>query len=229
MKEDKDSRNIILDKSWLNILKSEFSKSYMKRLSSFLRAEKRKGKVIYPAGRDMFLSLNETPFNKVKVVILGQDPYPGPGQAHGLSFSVLPGVSIPASLKNIFNEINTDLSLPIPKHGHLLKWSLQGVLLLNSVLSVERGLPGSHAGKGWENFTDIIIKKVSEKGKIVFILWGNYARNKVKNINNKNNLILESAHPSPLSANKGFFGNKHFSNCNEYLRLNGIEPINWTL
>ena len=229
MNSEKGKLKEILGVSWFNLLAKEFEKSYMKDLSIFLNSEVKEGKEIYPKGNEMFLSLNLTPYDEVKVVIIGQDPYHGPGQAHGLSFSVPEGVKIPPSLHNIFLELKEDLNISIPQNGFLLNWAQQGVLLLNSILSVERGKPGSHSLKGWEKFTDKIIALLNNKEHIVFMLWGNYASQKGRAIDASKHLVLKSAHPSPLSSHKGFFGNKHFSKCNKFLDTKGIEPIDWQI
>ena len=229
MNSEKGKLKEILGVSWFNLLVKEFEKSYMKDLSIFLNSEVKEGKEIYPKGNEMFLSLNLTPYDEVKVVIIGQDPYHGPGQAHGLSFSVPEGVKIPPSLHNIFLELKEDLNISIPQNGFLSNWAQQGVLLLNSVLSVERGKPGSHSLKGWEKFTDKIISLLNNKEHIVFMLWGNYAAQKGREIDASKHLVLKSAHPSPLSSHKGFFGNKHFSKCNKFLDTKGIEPIDWQI
>ena len=210
-------------------LENEFQQPYMIKLKSFLLEEKSNGKKIFPSGKEMFKALNLTPLNKVKVVILGQDPYHGPGQAHGLCFSVPEGIKTPPSLDNIFKELKDDLGIPPPQSGCLIPWAEQGVLLLNSVLSVELGNAGSHAFKGWEKFTDLIISKVNERDSVVFMLWGKYAIKKGQLINPSKHLILKSAHPSPLSAHKGFFGNKHFSKCNDFLKERRIIPITWEI
>ena len=220
-------RTIKLEKSWLKELGLEFELSYMQELKLFLQSEKKKGKKIFPKGEDMFKALNLTPLDKVKVVILGQDPYHGPGQAHGLCFSVPEGVRIPPSLQNIFKELQSDLGLSIPSSGCLESWAEQGVLLLNSILSVEKGLANSHSSKGWELFTDSVISMVNEKKSIVFMLWGGYAAQKGKSIDSTRHLVLKSVHPSPLSAHRGFFGNRHFSKCNQFLESKGISPIDW--
>ena len=202
----------------------------MLALADFLRAEKRAGKVIYPPGPQIFAALDSTPFDAVKVVILGQDPYHGPGQAHGLCFSVRAGVPAPPSLDNIFKEIQRDLGIARPDHGCLLPWAQQGVLLLNSVLTVERGLAGSHAGKGWEGFTDACIDALNrERENLVFLLWGSYAQAKGKLIDRQRHLVLKAPHPSPLSAHRGFIGCGHFSRANEYLRDRGGRPVDWRL
>ena len=229
MNSEKGKLKEILGVSWFNLLVKEFEKSYMKDLSIFLNSEVKEGKEIYPKGNEMFLSLNLTPYDEVKVVIIGQDPYHGPGQAHGLSFSVPEGVKIPPSLHNIFLELKEDLNISIPQNGFLSNWAQQGVLLLNSVLSVERGKPGSHSLKGWEKFTDKIISLLNNKEHIVFMLWGNYAAQKGREIDASKHLVLKSAHPSPLSSHKGFFGNKHFSKCNKFLDTKGIEPVDWQI
>ena len=229
MNSEKGKLKEILGVSWFNLLAKEFEKSYMKDLSIFLNSEVKEGKEVYPKGNEMFLSLNLTPYDEVKVVIIGQDPYHGPGQAHGLSFSVPEGVKIPPSLHNIFLELKEDLNISIPQNGFLLNWAQQGVLLLNSVLSVERGKPGSHSLKGWEKFTDKIISLLNNKEHIVFMLWGNYAAQKGREIDASKHLVLKSAHPSPLSSHKGFFGNKHFSKCNKFLDTKGIEPVDWQI
>jgi len=221
----KFKRTIKLEKSWLKELGLEFELSYMQELKLFLQSEKKRGKKIFPKGEDMFKALNLTPLDKVKVVILGQDPYHGAGQAHGLCFSVPEGVRIPPSLQNIFKELQSDLGLSIPSSGCLESWAEQGVLLLNSILSVEKGLANSHSSKGWELFTDSVISMVNEKKSIVFMLWGGYAAQKGKSIDSTRHLVLKSVHPSPLSAHRGFFGNRHFSKCNQFLESKGISPI----
>ena len=202
----------------------------MQKLRQFLIHEKQAGKVIYPESDDIFNSMNLTSFADVKVVIIGQDPYHGPGQSHGLCFSVKPGVKIPPSLRNIYQEIHQDLGLPICKHGYLKSWAEQGVLLLNSVLTVEKKMAGSHQGKGWEHFTDAIIAVLNkEHSGLVFLLWGSYAQKKGKIIDQNRHLILQSVHPSPLSAHRGFFGNHHFSKSNAYLEQQGKTAIDWGL
>lgn len=226
--DGKDTR-VALEQSWLELLNQEFKEAYMQELSLFLKSEINEGKKIYPKGKEMFLSMNSTPFHKVKVVIIGQDPYHGPGQAHGLCFSVPKDVKIPPSLENIYKELEEDLGIPKSKNGCLLPWAGQGVLLLNSVLSVEKGRAGSHALKGWERFTDKIISKINEKDCVVFMLWGQYAVKKAISVDTSKHLILKSVHPSPLSAHKGFFGNRHFSKCNEFLNSKGMSSINWEI
>ncbi len=218
-----------IHKSWLEHLSDEFRQPYMQNLKAFLQQEKQVRKVIYPPGGLMFNALNSTPLNKVKVVILGQDPYHGPGQAHGLSFSVPDGVKPPPSLLNIFKEIHQDLGIENHK-GNLQSWADQGVLLLNSVLSVEKAQAASHQGRGWEQFTDKIIAVINEHCiNVVFMLWGSYAQKKGAHINSQKHLVLKAPHPSPLSAHRGFFGCGHFSRCNQMLEKHGKTPINWDL
>lgn len=226
------SGQINLESSWLALLQDEFQQSYMQQLREFLVAEKRRGKTIYPKGSEYFNALDSTPFNQVKAVILGQDPYHGPGQAHGLCFSVQPGIDPPPSLQNIYKEIADDIkggqSARSFSSGCLTGWAEQGVLLLNSVLTVERGRAASHQGKGWEEFTDKIIEILSSQAEsLVFLLWGSYAQRKGSVIDARKHLVLKSPHPSPLSAHRGFFGNRHFSQCNDYLLSKGKEPIDW--
>jgi uracil-DNA glycosylase len=219
-----------MEPSWKEVLKNEFSKPYFTQIVHHLRTEKQQGKIIYPAGSLIFNALEKTPVNKVKAVIIGQDPYHGPGQAHGLCFSVQHGVQPPPSLVNIFKELENDIGMRRPKHGNLQKWSEQGVLLLNASLTVRAQEPMSHSKLGWNFFTDTIIKKVSEiKEKVVFMLWGKFAQEKKSLIDESKHLILRAAHPSPLSANNGFFGCRHFSKANQYLMEHGIEPIDWTV
>ncbi|ETX10589.1 uracil-DNA glycosylase [Marinomonas ushuaiensis DSM 15871] len=218
-----------LASDWNEWLADEFDKDYMKTLEQFLQSEKQKC-TIYPEEADYFMALNQTPFNKVKVVILGQDPYHGQGQAHGLSFSVKPGVKVPPSLINIYKELETDLGISPVNHGYLLQWAEQGVLLLNSVLTVEAGKAGSHQNKGWEIFTDRIIKLIDEEHNgVVFMLWGAYAQKKGRHIDRQKHYVLESVHPSPLSAYRGFLGCQHFSKANAYLEKLGKESIEWKL
>ena len=222
--------NPVIEESWKNHLKEEFRASYFKELKTFLTAEKEKKKVIYPPGRKIFSAFDFTPFDHVKVVILGQDPYHGVGQANGLCFSVADGVKPPPSLVNIFKELQSDIGIPFPSSGNLEKWARQGVLLLNATLSVEANLAGSHQGKGWEQFTDAVIKKISDEKKgIVFLLWGKYAQAKETLIDQNRHYVLKAAHPSPFSANNGFFGWRHFSKTNELLMKQGVEPIDWSL
>ena len=223
-------RAVKLNSAWLAHLESEFGQDYMQSLRQFLRNEKSRGKQIFPPGEQIFNALNTTPLDSVKVVILGQDPYHGPGQAHGLSFSVLPGVAVPPSLKNIFKELKADLGVPIPSHGNLQSWAEQGVLLLNAVLTVEKAMAASHQGKGWEQFTDRVVEVVNQsKEQVVFLLWGSYAQKKGLIIDRKRHNVLQSTHPSPLSAYRGFLGCQHFSQVNQYLEKTGQQPIDWTL
>ena len=217
-----------IEDSWKEILLSELNSTYMQNLSKFLREQIILGKTIYPPGNQIFNAFNKTPFPKVKVVILGQDPYHGESQAHGLSFSVKESIKKPPSLQNIFKELQDDINIKIPSNGNLEKWANQGVLLLNSCLTVEKGKPGSHKDKGWEIFTDYILKQInSKKSNVVFILWGKYARDKKSFIDDSRHCIIESAHPSPYSAHNGFFGSKPFSKTNHYLIKKGLEPIFW--
>lgn len=220
-----------LEPSWLAVLEEEFEKDYMKSLKAFLMEEKEKGNLVYPKGIDIFNALNTTPFNQVKVVILGQDPYHGAGQAHGLSFSVQKGITTPPSLKNIYKELETDIEgFKTPYHGNLTHWAEQGVLLLNATLTVRASEPGSHQKRGWEIFTDEIIKALSQKSEhIVFLLWGKYAQQKAELIDAKKHYVLTAAHPSPFSAYNGFFGSKHFSKTNQLLVQNNLTPIDWKL
>jgi len=220
--------SIEIEQSWKDILSDEFRADYFQQLKNFLVEEKTKY-IVYPPGKLIFNAFNTTPFNKVKVVIIGQDPYHGPGQAHGLCFSVPEGIAIPPSLRNIYKELSSDMRIDIPKHGNLTKWAEQGVLLLNATLSVRAHQAGSHQGKGWERFTDQAIRMVSDKREhVVFMLWGAFAQKKAALINADKHLILKSVHPSPLSAHRGFFGSKHFSAANEYLSQHGIQTIDWT-
>jgi len=220
-----------LEPGWLNVLEPEFEKEYMKNLKAFLLQEKETGKSVYPKGADIFNAFNHTPFDKVEVVILGQDPYHGDGQAHGLSFSVQKGVATPPSLKNIYKELETDIEgFKTPNHGNLTQWADEGVLLLNASLTVRAHEPGSHQGKGWEAFTDQAISQLSaKKTGLVFLLWGKFAQQKAILIDEKKHTVLKSAHPSPFSAYTGFFGCKHFSKTNEILIAEGKKPINWQI
>ena len=224
------SRAIQLRAEWLQLLESEFSADYMKHLGEFLRAEKALGKEIYPPGGEFFAALEATPPASVKVVILGQDPYHGPGQAHGLSFSVRGRQRIPPSLQNIFRELQSDLGLQTPSHGDLSAWADEGVLLLNSVLSVERGIAGAHQGKGWERFTDAVIAAVNAgTSPVVFMLWGAQAQRKGSAINRDRHCVLTAPHPSPLSAHRGFLGCQHFSQANRFLIEHQREPVDWSI
>jgi len=220
---------IKIEPSWKIALEKEFEQPYFQTLVTFLKNEKQAGKIIYPPGSQIFNAFDSTPFEKVEVVILGQDPYHNPGEAMGLSFSVPKGVRIPPSLQNIFKELNTDLGAPVPQHGDLSAWAARGVFLLNAMLTVERNRPSSHSQIGWQNFTDAVIKKLSEaRDGLVFMLWGNFARKKKELIDGSRHLILEAAHPSPL-AGGAFFGCRHFSKANEYLKQSGKTPIDWNL
>lgn len=216
-----------IESSWYEVLKQEFEEPYFYEIKSFLIQEKRQY-IVYPPSQLIFNAFNLTPFDKVKVVILGQDPYHNVGQAHGLAFSVPNGIMPPPSLKNIFKELQSDIGMPIPTNGNLESWAREGVLLLNSCLTVRANNPASHQGIGWQRFTDAAINALSEKKEhIVFLLWGNYAIAKEKLIDTKKHLVLKTVHPSPLSANRGFFGCRHFSQTNTYLSSNGISPIKW--
>ncbi|MGH8155582.1 MAG: uracil-DNA glycosylase [Rhodanobacteraceae bacterium] len=219
-----------LEASWKARVGDHFDRPEMQRLSEFLRAEKRAGKRIYPPGPDIFAALDATPFDAVKVVILGQDPYHGAGQAHGLCFSVRPDVAVPPSLTNIFAEIESDLGIQPPDHGCLTPWAHRGVLLLNSVLTVQAGLAGSHQGKGWEGFTDRVVDELNRgRDGLVFVLWGSYAQAKGRLIDTRRHCVLKAPHPSPLSAHRGFLGCRHFSKANQYLEASGRSPVDWSL
>lgn len=219
-----------LEPGWKARIGDYLERPEMQALAAFLREEKRAGKVIYPPGPEIFAAFDHTPFGAVRVVILGQDPYHGPGQAHGLCFSVRPGVRIPPSLDNIFKEISRDLGLPRPDHGCLTPWADRGVLLLNAVLTVERGVAGSHQGKGWEGFTDAAIDALNrERDGLVFMLWGSYAQRKGRLIDTRRHRVLTAVHPSPLSAHRGFIGCGHFSAANAWLDQHGQAPIDWSL
>ena len=221
------SEDIKIELSWKNKLQDEFEKQYFIELTSFV-LEEYKTKVIYPSGKDIFKAFDACSFDQVRVVIIGQDPYHGAGQAHGLCFSVKDGITQPPSLKNIFKEIESDLGKSVPKSGNLERWANQGVLLLNATLTVEANAAGSHQKRGWETFTDAVIKKISdEKENVVFILWGAYAQKKGQIIDTKKHHVLQSAHPSPFSAYNGFLGNKHFSKTNAYLKSVGKKEIDW--
>jgi uracil-DNA glycosylase len=224
------SGEIRLHESWLGPLRSEFDQPYMGELKSFLLAEREKGRTIFPRASNWFRALDLTPLDRVRVVILGQDPYHGPGQAHGLCFSVPPGVRPPPSLMNIFKELQSDLGIAPGSHGLLEHWARQGVLLLNSVLTVEMGQAASHREKGWERFTDAVVRLVNEKSDpVVFILWGSYAQKKAAFVDTSRHLVLKAPHPSPLSAHSGFFGCRHFSKANAFLESKGLAPIDWAL
>jgi len=219
--------DVRIESSWKAQLAKEFEKDYFVQLSKFVRNEYKTRK-IYPPGKFIFNAFDQCPFDQLKVVILGQDPYHGPGQAHGLCFSVNDGIPFPPSLRNIFKELKNDMGKEIPTSGNLIDWAKQGVLLLNATLTVRASQAGSHQRKGWEQFTDAVINIINElKEHVVFILWGNYAISKGKYIDQNKHLILTSVHPSPLSASRGFFGNKHFSQTNEFLTSKGLEPVVW--
>lgn len=219
--------DVRIEDSWRGRLQEEFDKPYFAQLTQFVRGEYATG-TVYPPGREMFAAFDACPFEQVRVVILGQDPYHEPGQAHGLCFSVNDGVQFPPSLVNIFKEIESDLGKPIPSSGNLMRWAQQGVLLLNATLTVRAHQAGSHQNKGWETFTDAVIRRLAtEREHIVFILWGSYAQRKGAFIDRNRHCVLQSPHPSPLSAYRGFFGNKHFSRANEYLAQHGYKPIDW--
>jgi uracil-DNA glycosylase len=221
---------IRLQTGWLERLSGEFAEGYMAELKRFLVSEREKGKRIFPKGSEWFRALDLTPLQDVRVVILGQDPYHGPGQAHGLCFSVQPGVQPPPSLVNIFKELESDLGIRSAQHGFLEHWAKQGVLLLNSVLTVEMGRAASHRERGWERFTDRIIREVNGKSEpIVFMLWGSYAQKKAAFVDMSRHLVLKAPHPSPLSAHSGFFGCRHFSKANAFLESRGMRPIDWAL
>ncbi len=223
-------RSIERAPSWLTLLKGELEQDYMHSLSQYLEQRRASGEIVYPRPQEWFHALEATSFDQVKVVILGQDPYHGPGQAHGLCFSVLPPTAPPPSLANIYKELRSDLGLEPPMHGCLTSWAEQGVLLLNSVLTVEAGQAATHQGKGWEQFTDAIIECINrELEGVVFMLWGAYAQKKGKLLNTERHCVLHAPHPSPLSAHRGFFGCQHFSKANAYLKERGLEPINWAL
>ncbi len=219
--------DVKIEPGWKEQLNDEFEKDYFVKLSEFVRDEY-KTQQIFPPGKLIFNAFDQCTFDNLKVVILGQDPYHGPGQAHGLCFSVNDGIKFPPSLRNIFKELNQDVGKPIPESGNLTQWAKQGVLLINATLTVRAHQAGSHQKKGWEQFTDAVIQKISDKKEnVVFLLWGNYAISKSKFIDQNKHLVLTSVHPSPLSASRGFFGNKHFSRTNEFLREKGLEAIKW--
>lgn len=224
------SGEIRLEESWRTPLAPLFEAPFMAELRRFLVAEREAGKPVLPKATNWFRALDLTPLPRVRVVILGQDPYHGAGQAHGLSFSVLPGVGIPPSLRNIYQELRDDLGIAPARHGFLEAWAERGVLLLNSVLTVEQGRPASHAGKGWERFTDEVIKLVAERAEpAAFLLWGRYAQQKAEFVDSRRHLVLKAAHPSPFSAHSGFFGCRHFSRANAFLEAQGVVPVDWTL
>ena len=220
--------DVKIESSWKKVLTPLFEKPYFSQITNHLKVEKELNRTIYPKGNLIFNAFNQTPFNDVKVVILGQDPYHQPGQAMGLSFSVPDGVKIPPSLSNIYKELNKDIGMPIPTTGNLTKWATQGVLLLNSALTVRANEPASHSKIGWMDFTNDVIKIIStQQNNVVFLLWGNFAHQKQLLIDNTKHKILKAAHPSPLSAHNGFFGTKHFSSANQYLTLHHKNPIDW--
>ena len=220
--------DVKIEQSWKDVLASEFEKDYFKKLTDFVRSEYLSGKTIYPEPKNIFNAFNLCPFDKTKVVIIGQDPYHEPHQAHGLCFSVESGVDFPPSLVNIYKEIESDIGHKSITNGDLTAWANQGVLLLNSTLTVQAHVAASHSGMGWETFTDAVIRAVAENKKhVVYMLWGSFAQKKAEFVNENENLILKSAHPSPLSAYRGFFGNHHFSRANEYLVANSNTPIDW--
>lgn len=231
VQEQEALARVQLDDSWKTALAASFLQPYMINLRQFLAEQKKLGKTIYPPASEYFNALNTTPLSQVKVVILGQDPYHGVGQAHGLCFSVRRGVAVPPSLQNIYRELLNDVGAQPVRHGDLSSWAAQGVLLLNSVLTVEAGMPASHQGRGWELFTDEIIKVLNEQCEnLVFLLWGSYAQKKGQHIDTHKHLVLKAVHPSPMAANRGgFFGCKHFSQTNAYLTQHGLEPIDWAL
>lgn len=222
--------NVKLHESWAVPLAGEFAAPYMAALKAFLLAEREAGKAIFPKGSEWFRALDLTPLEQVRVVILGQDPYHGPGQAHGLAFSVKPGVRVPPSLVNIYKELHADLGIPPARHGFLEQWAQQGVLLLNASLTVEQGLAASHQGRGWERFTDAVIRLVADRARpCAFLLWGSHAQKKAAFVDSSRHLVLKAPHPSPLSAHNGFFGCRHFSRTNQWLEAQGQAPIDWAL
>lgn len=222
--------SVKIEPSWAKVLAAEFEKDYFKGIAEFLKAEKAAGKVIYPPGPEIFSAFSLTPFGNVKAVLLGQDPYHGPGQAHGLCFSVRKGVTIPPSLVNMYKELKADLDIDSPRHGFLEEWAQQGLLMLNASLTVEAGKPMSHSKIGWEQFTDAVIRKVSEeKEGVVFLLWGKFAQQKEALIDTGKHFVLKAAHPSPFSATAGFFGSRPFSKTNKLLEQQGKQPIDWRL
>ena len=222
--------DVKIEDSWKEALQEEFCKPYFQQIVEFLKVEKAQGKIIYPPGSLIFNAFNTTPFGKVKVVLIGQDPYHGPGQAHGLCFSVQNGIVLPPSLQNIYKELHNDIGIPIPKTGNLTHWAEQGVFLLNASLTVRAGDPMSHSRIGWATFTDAVIQIISsQKKNIVFLLWGKFAQDKQMLIDTTKHYVLKAAHPSPLSASSGFFGCRHFSKTNNFLVKNGIDPVDWAV
>lgn len=220
--------HVNIEASWKEFLHTEWDRNYFKRLIGFIKEEKKSGKIIFPPGPKIFAAFHKTPVHQVKVVIIGQDPYHGLGQANGLAFSVDSKTAVPPSLRNIFKELHHDLRLPVKKNGDLSEWASQGVLMLNTTLTVEKGRPGSHQNRGWEKFTDCVIQELSENKKnLVFLLWGRFAQGKESLIDPYKHGILKAAHPSPFSANMGFFGCKHFSKTNEFLKQHNLSTINW--
>lgn len=227
---DDSPQRIKLEPQWKQQLLPEFEQPYMAELRRFLAERKRARAEVFPAGAEIFNAFNATPFEQVKVVMLGQDPYHGPGQAHGLCFSVQPGVAVPPSLRNIYTELNTDLGFEVPEHGHLQCWAERGVFLLNSVLTVEQGQAGCHQGRGWERFTDAAVRALAERREgLVFMLWGSYAQKKGQFIDRSRHCVLRAPHPSPLSAYRGFFGCAHFSKANAWLEQQGLGAVDWSL
>jgi uracil-DNA glycosylase len=227
---DPSAPAVRLHESWREPLAPVFASDSMQTLKAFLASERAAGKRIYPRPSEWFAALDLTPLDQVRVVILGQDPYHGPGQAHGLAFSVQPGVRVPPSLVNIYKELDSDLGIPPARHGHLLHWSEQGVLLLNTVLTVEDGQPASHKGCGWEILTDAVVALVNARAQpVVFMLWGSHAQKKAAGVDGTRHLLLKAPHPSPLSAHNGFFGCRHFSQANRFLEQNGLAPIDWAI
>jgi len=222
--------DVKIEASWKEALQEEFCKPYFQQIVEFLKVEKAQRKIIYPPGSLIFNAFNTTPFGKVKVVLIGQDPYHGPGQAHGLCFSVQNGIALPPSLQNIYKELHNDIGIPIPKTGNLTHWAEQGVFLLNASLTVRAGDPMSHSRIGWATFTDAVIQIISsQKKNIVFLLWGKFAQDKQMLIDTTKHYVLKAAHPSPLSASSGFFGCRHFSKTNNFLVKNGIDPVDWAV
>jgi uracil-DNA glycosylase len=222
--------DVSIEPGWKEVLKSQFQMPYFERIVFFLKQERLKRNQIFPPGPEIFNAFNKTPFDKVKAVILGQDPYHGPGQAHGLCFSVPDGVKPPPSLVNIFRELHSDLGIPVPGSGNLEKWAACGVLLLNAILTVRASEPASHSGIGWEDFTDEVIRTISnQKSHVVFLLWGRFAQEKQGLVDETRHHVLKAAHPSPFSADRGFFGCRHFSRTNELLVKNGLDPVDWRL